>query len=256
VLEEHNRVRTNPQSYIELLEQHQTYFKGDVLHKPGEIAVQTHEGLSAVENAILFLKQQEPVGPLELDENLCRAADDHVQDIGPKGLVSHDSSDGKNVSDRIERYCEWEVSCGENIDFGAKNAQNIIINLIVDDGYESRAHRRHLFNPNYKFVGISVGDHKEYELFTVIDYVGGVRSLGTPYYDYKNFKFEYPKNLEDGNKKPKSPFQLDDPDAPELTVAVKIVKSTKLYSGRLHKITKKFYTLQDGTIHIVEVEDV
>lgn len=255
IFEEHNKLRTDPKSYIEVLEKHLTFYKGDVVYKTGEVPVQSHEGVNAVQNAIEFLRSQEPVGALELQENLSQAAQDHVNDIGPKGLVSHDSSDGKNVSDRIEKYTEWEVACGENIDFGTKNAQDILINLLVDDGYESRAHRKHLFNPAYKFVGIATGNHKDYEIMAVLDYVGGVRVLGTPFYDFKNFKFDVPKDKREKGQT-KNNFQIDDPDAPDTTVSLKIVKDTKMYGERLHKITKKFYTLQDGTTHIVEVEDV
>jgi len=193
------------------------------------------------------------------DSNLSRAAEDLVKDIGPKGLVSHDSSDGKNVSDRIERYCEWDGSCGENLDFGSKIPIDIVLNLLVDDGVEHRPHRKHLFNPDFHFIGIAVGEHKEYDIVVVIDYVGGVRPLGTPFYDYTNYKYQFPENLEkaDGkNKKPKNAFQLEDGDAPDRTESVKISKGTKIFNGRLHKITKKFYTLDDGTTHIVEVEDV
>jgi uncharacterized protein YkwD len=252
---EHNLLRTDPKSYIPHLEEHMNYFKDNILAKSGEIPIQTNEGKEAFQEAIEFLREQKPVQPLNLDEKLTKAAEDHVADIGPKGIVSHDSSDGKNVSDRIERYCEWDGACGENLDFSTKDPVVILMNLLVDDGVESRPHRRHLFNEKFNFVGIAVGDHKEFDSVAVLDYVGGVRNLGTPFYDYTNFKYEMPED-KGTNKKPKTAFQLEDPDAPDATVSVKIMKSTKLFNGRLHKITKKFYTLEDGSTHIVEVEDV
>jgi hypothetical protein len=57
------------------------------------------------------------------------------------------------------------------------------------------------------------------------------------------------------NKKNKNAFQEDDPDAPDNTVSVKIVKCNKKIGGRVRKITKKIYTLDTGAQHIVEIED-
>ena len=66
-----------------------------------------------MEEAIKFLQEQRSLPAFELYSNLSKACHDNVVDIGQKGLAA----DGKNVSDRIERYCE----CGESIDFGLKN---------------------------------------------------------------------------------------------------------------------------------------
>jgi uncharacterized protein YkwD len=258
VHKEHNRIRTDPTSYIELLETNINYFKDDVLYRPNETPIQTNEGVKAFEEAIEFLKNQDPVGSLKSDKGLSHACEDHVKDIGPKGLISHDSSDGKNVSDRIEKYSEWDGACGENIDFGSKVAQDVILSLLVDDGLERRPHRKNLFNPDYNYIGVAAGEHRDYDTVIVIDYVGGVRDLGQPYYDYNNFKYDFKQegNKKKSENKPKTAFQLEDTDAPDGTVSVKIVKTSKLYNGRYIKITKKFYTLEDGSQHIVEVEDV
>jgi uncharacterized protein YkwD len=256
IFKEHNKIRSDPTSYIPLLEEQINYFRENILSKPGEIPIQTNEGRSAYLNAIEFLKVQDPVHTLTLNEHLTKAAEDHAKDIGPKGIVSHDSSDGKNVSDRIERYTEWDTACGENLDFGSKNPVDIIINLLVDDGVENRPHRAHLFNTKFNHIGVGIAEHKEFEIVVVLDYVGGVRILGTPHFDFKNFKYQYPDNLERKTNKPKTAFQLEDPDAPDTTISVKIQKGTKLFNGKLHKITKKLYTLEDGSVHIVEVEDI
>ena len=187
IFTEHNKIRSNPSSYIEILQKQMTYFKGDILYRPKEVPIQTNEGVKAFEQAIEFLKEKKPVPELIFDERLSKAAADHANDIGPKGLLSHESSDGKNVSDRIEKYAEWDGACCENIDFGAKNAVDVIVSLVVDDGVANRGHRKNLFNPDVKYLGVASASHREYDVVNVIDYVGGLRDLGKPFFDYKNF---------------------------------------------------------------------
>ena len=264
VLAEHNRIRLDPQSYIPILEEVMTHFKDNVLYRPGYVPLQTEEGIEVYKEALEFLKKQRPVEALTSEDRLAKSAQDHVNDIGPKGNLTHDSSDGKTLSERIERYLEWDSSCGESIEVGGKTGQDVILSLLVDDGLKNRGHRLNLFKPEFKYVGISSGYHRDYEVLTVINYVGGLRELGKPFHDLKNYRYEYPPEIYSGfelnappqkEKKPKTAFQLSDPDAPDKTVSVKITKNTKLYEGRKVTVTKKFYTLEDGSQHIVEVEE-
>lgn len=258
VFEEHNKVRTDPSSYIEKLENCMKHFRGDILYLPGEDGLQTYEGKAAYEEAIEFLKRQIPVNPLKLDDNLSSACQDHLNDIGPKGLSSHDSSDGKNLADRIEKYCEWDGACSENFDFGTKLAEHIVMFFIVDDGLPERSQRKTLFNPEFNYIGVASGEHKEYNLATVINYVSSVRKIGEPSPDVKSFIHDYVKKAEEKRQNPnkeRNPFQEDDPDAPDYTVSVKIVKTTKIIKGKPQKVTRKIYHLDDGTQHIVEILD-
>ena len=47
----------------------------------------TSEGAKAVEDAIHFLQKQEAVAPLKWNADLAMVAKDHVEDIGPRGLI-------------------------------------------------------------------------------------------------------------------------------------------------------------------------
>ena len=53
----------------------------------------------------------------------------------------------------------------------------------------------------------------------------------------------------------KNRFQEDDPDAPDDTESIKIIKYHKNILGHDKKITKKIYMLKDMTQHIIEVEE-
>jgi uncharacterized protein YkwD len=257
IINEHNRLLSDPQSYIPILEKYITYFKNDILYVPSQPGVQTKEGPKAYLEAKAFLENVKPLDPMTHDERLFRAASDHVNDIGSRGIISHEGSDGSGVTERIERYCEWEGICVENIDFGSKTAVDVIVSFLVDDGLEGRPHRKNMFSNEAKFFGVAIGEHKETGVVTVIDYIGGIREKGKPFYDYKNFKYQYPENLnaKPVKKKIKNTFQYEDDDAPDATVSVKITKQEKEFDGKKHWVTRKIYSLSDGTQQIVEIED-
>ena len=188
-----NKVRNDPKSYIPILEAQKELFKNDILYRDNQLPIQTYEGVAAFDEAIKFLEEQNAVTNLKLDEHPTKAATDLVNDIGPKGLISHEDSNGNFVSERIEKYTEWDKSCFECIDLGGRTAQEVLVNMLVDDGVRQREHRNNLFSTNYAFVGVGSGYHKEYGLFSVIVFVGGIREKGTLFYDYNNYKYNYPE---------------------------------------------------------------
>ena len=253
----HNELRENPQSYIQKLKESLKYFRHKIFHPPGEDPIQTYEGQEAVYDAIQFLKTQQPVNRLEYNDNLARACKDHAIDIGEKGLATHEGSDDKNISDRIEKYCEWDGAAAESIDFGFKMAENVIINLLIDDGVKDRYQRHNLFNNKFKYIGIGAAPHRDYGTCIVIGYTMNIRPLGTEPKNMSEFIQEYVKNTMNNNKKKKinNPFQEEEPDAPDNTISVKIIKNKKVVGGKLRKITKKIFFLDNGAQHIVEVED-
>ena len=129
------------------------------------------EGDSVFQEAIQFLKSLSPLEPLEWDENLAKSAKEHVDDIGPKGLLLYQSSDGTEPEDRITKYGNYIDSSGENIDFGPNDALRVIVSLTLDDGEEERPHRENFFSKDYKKVGIACGPHKTEFYMCVMDFV-------------------------------------------------------------------------------------
>jgi len=98
---------------------------------------------------LAFLQTCAPAPPVQLSKGLTQAGRDHCYDIGPKGDVSHTGSDGSTMSERMERYGQWNRAIAENISFSEKTGKDIIIQFIIDDGNASRGHRKNLFNPDY-----------------------------------------------------------------------------------------------------------
>lgn len=103
-------------------------FDGMLLKRPGKVTLRTKEGVEAVNEAIKFLQEASPVEPLRWMEEVGNAARDHAEDIGPKGLIQHDSSDGRTgVKERMRKYGNI-VSCyGENLSFHCEDATEVMI---------------------------------------------------------------------------------------------------------------------------------
>ena len=144
IFKEQNEVRKNPQSYIEKLQNSLKYYSNNILFQKGEIPIATHEGESAVKEAINFLKNQNPVQELIYNKDIALSCKDIIDDIGPKGLTTHEGTEIKNIYNRLEQYCDWDGVIAENIDFGFKIPENIIMNMIIDDGDENRYQRMNL----------------------------------------------------------------------------------------------------------------
>ena len=124
----------------------------------------TNEGAAAVKNAINFLNSQAPRSALNWANGLSRACQDHVNDIGPKGLTQHNGSDGSSPKDRMLRYGSWGSSWAyaENLDFGTWTGQEDVLALIIDDGVSNRGHRTNIFSSSYSYIGVASGSHKKY----------------------------------------------------------------------------------------------
>lgn len=128
------------------------------------------EGEEVIDEAINFLNGIKPLPPFELDPYLCESAKEHVNDIGPKGLLSYQSSDGTEPEDRIGKYGNYVEALGENIDFGPNDAVGVIVSLTLDDGEEDRPHRDNLFKADYRKIGIACGPHKTEYQMCVMDF--------------------------------------------------------------------------------------
>ena len=166
-----NKYRANPRELARHLEKLKKYLdkSTNILSEPDKIQIQMVEGENVFNEAINFLKNLRPLQPLQWDDCLAQSAQEHVDDIGPKGLLLYQSSDGTEPEERITKYGNYIESLGENIDFGPNDEIGVIVSLTLDDGEEERPHRDNLFKNDYKKIGIACGPHQTEFQMCVMD---------------------------------------------------------------------------------------
>ncbi|CAI2367052.1 unnamed protein product [Moneuplotes crassus] len=98
--------------------------------------IKTIEGVSALEQSIENFQQREPVMPLEWNKDLTEATKDHVKGIGTNGLLSHESSSGLGIYDRIFMSNDNQAvgMWAENIVFEVSDPVEIVALMLIDDG--------------------------------------------------------------------------------------------------------------------------
>jgi uncharacterized protein YkwD len=175
IVKEVNLARTNARAYAFWLKSQRQHYRGTQLRRPGEVPVRTQEGLAAVDEAIRWLEKQRPAGALGYSRGLSLAARDLVAPQGASGGFGHTGPDGSTPSDRIERHGQWESVIGENVAYGQRTARDVVAAFIVDDGVSGRGHRKNLYNPAFKVMGVDCGPHSTYGITCAITFAGGFR---------------------------------------------------------------------------------
>lgn len=169
VLARINHARQNPRALARELRDYRRHFEGNLLFLPGDVnGVVTREGAAAVDEAIAFLERQLPLPPLDAGAVLALAAMDHASDQGAAGATGHSSRDGASPGERVRRR-GGDIYVGESISYGFARADDVVRQLIVDDGVPGRGHRTLLFDSAFRFAGVGCAGHRRHGHICVID---------------------------------------------------------------------------------------
>jgi len=154
-----NKVRTNPplfaKTYMENIKDRGPYYR-------------------ECYDQLLVWKPQAILKP---SKALHLAAKDHATDMGETGATGHKSSKGEDSATRVKRYGDFKgIYNGpwETCSYGYSKPLDIVLQLLVDDGVESRGHRLALMESAVHFMGTSIKPHKTYRFNCVIDFADSI----------------------------------------------------------------------------------
>lgn len=145
ILSEINRVRTNPQDYAQWLEEQRQYYDGIWLRLPGEKPIRTNKGRKALEEAIAFLKAQQPLPPLEISDRAANAATSELENFATANNIQYFS-------------------------YGRKTAVGIVMGLVVDELFPDRRRRNSLLSPDAEDTGVVCKPDPRYAKVCAIAY--------------------------------------------------------------------------------------
>ncbi len=144
-----NLCRMNPMLYLK------TYLKDVYEKKPAQ---RDEYEASLVEE----FSKQKSLPPLKPDQVQFKSAKCHAIISGQRGYVGHARKDYPEGS-----ICNFR---GECCSYGLSTAENIVKQLIVDDGVPSLGHR-HILMGGYTKIGVSLQPHNGYSWNCVLDLV-------------------------------------------------------------------------------------
>lgn len=175
VLAEINLVRTRPALYADYLRDFRRSFRKDLYRLNERTFIDTEEGVAAVDEAVRFLEQQEPLEALSWSAPLARAAAELVRESAETGDTGHFGRRSGGPGKRIGKYGEWVGKVAENIGYGPMGARLMVMQLIIDDGVPARGHRKNIFSRDFRLGGVECGSHPRYRHMCVIDFATGFR---------------------------------------------------------------------------------
>lgn len=173
ILDELNLARTSPQTYMMILKEFRSRFRGNHFLLPDDrTLMQTSEGTTAVDEGINFLSIQKKLPELTWSQGLACAAAQLVSEQSVSGEIGHFGTVSGDMKKRIERHGKWAGSIAENIGYGPSDPRLSVVQLIVDDGVQDRGHRINIYTENFRTVGISCGPHPKFGSMCVMDFAG------------------------------------------------------------------------------------
>ena len=150
LLEQINKIRADPQSFIGVIEDAKDNIKksknGNFYYNGNKIKVALVEGESAFNEAIEFLKSCKPMEPLVFSKNLIPPIPQNKEELQSKSYLR--KSIDKMMCDGIRVNSYWRDIIND--------AEICFLLMIVDDNGDKKGMRRNdILSPNMKDIGIS-----------------------------------------------------------------------------------------------------
>ena len=168
VILEMNKARTNPKQYADLyivprLENFDGYNyveKRMSAAGPYYRTTCTQEGPAAVKECINYMYEQTPRPPLKPSKELTQAARGHAETQVVTDQLGHKGVDGSTPAERMQNYGMF-MATAENIFYCVDTARNTVVKFLIDDGVDSRGHRKNIMNKRYNIAGVGYAECEE-----------------------------------------------------------------------------------------------
>lgn len=149
LLEEINKLRENPRSYIELIENSESNvqidYKKRLIYK-SKVKVALIKGVKAFEEAKLVLSNTKPMEKLIYDYKMRIRLPKSEKSVKNKNYLKNQILIKKDNGINIKSYWREIIYDPETC---------FILMIVDDNGKKSGIKRRDILNPNYKYIGIS-----------------------------------------------------------------------------------------------------
>lgn len=148
LINEHNKVRKDPKSYIPIVKSFSDVFP-----------------IADINEAVSYLNSIIPC-------NTTLNAVPLMSQIESEWVTLQDSSNTTGHGDLLARIKPYATYRGiaENLSYGFSDPVDILAALIIDSGVPSRGHRKNIFNCTYNQIGVAQGPHKQFKSSVAILY--------------------------------------------------------------------------------------
>ncbi|CAM9262593.1 unnamed protein product [Phaeothamnion confervicola] len=173
VVAEINMLRSSPTAYAAKLEALAPTFDGNTRKVAGVTELVMSEGIAALHEAVLVLRQSAPLPPLARVAGLDAAAADHARDLCGNGRMGHVGADGSKTADRLNRYGQWHQIAGEVISYFDNTPRGVVAHLLLADNDRTRHTRKAVLADHFRVVGVATGSHPTAASVCVVTLAGG-----------------------------------------------------------------------------------
>jgi hypothetical protein len=173
------------------------------------------------------------IPPFTWKDQLQAAAKEYVEELDKKGEIVYTNT-AESVAKRLLKQGKLIGNYGENVVFFAEEAIDIVLEVIIDDGYPGRGHRKNIFSPKFKEFGCYTGEHSASNMMTCMEFITCILKEDEP----NPFKEKVDEFM-------KEEVAIETPPG---AIGHKIEKKFHVEGLRATKIIVKTYKMDDGSI--------
>ena len=166
IIEEINKLRSNPPLYANKVEEYSKYFADNIIKLPNlNIKIQTQEGPAPYLETVEYLKGLEKVNELIPSKALCEIAQEFADNVKDSETGEIDEEIHEQI---IDKHGSFTGRFTRAMDFGGFTSEQVVINFLVCDGDTERSQREPVLGTGLNKIGIAFGKHNVYSTVCVL----------------------------------------------------------------------------------------